>query len=59
MEFITERPEGMEFNLYKIWMKAQTKSIKNYLKGKYIFESKTAQNKLMGIKGKTYIKEKV
>jgi hypothetical protein len=58
MELITERPEGMDFELYKIWRKAQEKSIKHYLRGKFVFTSKSNKDKVEGIKGKTFINPK-
>jgi len=70
---ITERPEDMPYEDYKVYMRIQTKAIKNYLKGKYIWISRLRPTKnildLVGreeykdfahlmIKGATYVKPK-
>ena len=40
MNIITERPEGMSYEDYKTYLKAQDKTLKQYKKGRLVWLSK-------------------
>ena len=52
------RPDGMDFEEFKVMRKYLNKLTKDYLKGQYVFISQTKENKKLGNRGLTFKKEK-